>query len=624
MAKKEKECKYYAFDIETSRWNENNPNKSNLEFKFGYLLEFNKEFQIVNEYFIENIENDFWNRLLENDILKYVYIHNLDFDFLFTIESLAKQSNLNTEVKISAKIIEIRVQKEIEKIVKKEKVKKKEAIVIFRNTFVIWATSLSEIGKNIGIEKLENDKTFNSITEQDKEYCKRDCEIIVRFLEFWFQKISELYQTFNIEKNLTLESITLTISATAKKLALEMNKGLEFLNNFKDFDEKFRPFYFGGRCEVFDFNIKEVYYYDINSLYPFICINHEMPTFPLFLRKGSEIDSNTIAVFAYVQENESFAPVIPERIENKVIFRNGVKYALLQIEEYEYLRTRPNTKILIKETVQSQKAFLFKHLQKLYDMRMQFKKDKNPFQIVCKLLMNCSYGFCGTKRERESMELLQTDSINPKNQDNLIIMENEILEIKKETKEIDTIRTNVFIALRITALARLFLTKILHKVHENGYRVHYCDTDSVICEKNPACDGLLGNELGQFKIENEGLFVGVAPKMYLIVKEKDIEIRAKGLHANNINELKQYFNEGIVFVRPCKLKEMLREGTLIPFQIKGTKRLQTFYDKRIIQDNLTTQAMNEMDDIKEIERQNMFFIQKNIEFIEKLKEVKNE
>lgn len=603
---KNREEQFFALDLETSQWSPELANKSKLEFKFGYLLQFDEEFKIINEHYFEKIDSDFLDLILgTKEVKKYIYVHNLDFDFLFLVKSLMDMEKfLVSEIKTSGKIIEIRI-KEKAGFDKVKGIERYRVLTIFRNTFCLWSSSLKEIGQNIGIQKLENDKKFENITEQDKAYCRRDCEIIVRFLEFWKRAVEHIYDLVGIPFNRTLTQITLTITSVAKKIFLDYNNQNPRLENkiltsYDEFDEKFRQYYFGGRTEVFDFNFegKSVVYYDINSMYPYICVNYKLPYGRFKMIEGFVESKHTIGYIANVIENEKI-PLIPIREGQKVLFTNGLKKnVLLQKEEYEYLLTRKNTKIQVLTTILSLQEYLFPYFKELYKLRQEYKKNKNPFHNVLKLVMNSSYGFMGINKDREEIVIEEIEEINKEEMNleeinNLEITENSAYTIQKKEKHIKSIENNVFIATRITALARLTLTKIIHELTDNGYKVYYCDTDSIMAEESPIFKKYHGNELGQMKLEKEGVCYPFAPKMYLFFSEKDEDIKLKGANCKNLKEFFDYTEDGILSVRPCKIKGMVNNGVNEPFQINMIKKMQSFFDKRIVKQDGTTEPINE-------------------------------
>ena len=112
----------------------------------------------------------------------------------------------------------------------------------------------------------------------------------------------------------------------------------------------FRQFFFGGRCEVFDFNIWErVFDYDKNSLYAYIMQKY---TFPIHLtmvkieKPYDKIrDKDFVGIEATIEE-KGYLPLMPERIEKRLMFREGIKKVFMFKEEVDYLLSINQIKII--------------------------------------------------------------------------------------------------------------------------------------------------------------------------------------------------------------------------------------------------------------------------------------
>jgi len=90
--------------------------------------------------------------------------------------------------------------------------------------------------------------------------------------------------------------------------------------------------------------------------------------------------------------------------------------------------------------------------------------------------------------------------------------------------------TSIIIPLIINARARIFLLELIHNLESQGYTVYYCDTDSIVVDKLLP-DNLVGNDIGQFKLEHtvsKGYFI--SGKLYkLFNTDGSIKTVNKGL-----------------------------------------------------------------------------------------------
>jgi DNA polymerase elongation subunit (family B) len=88
-------------------------------------------------------------------------------------------------------------------------------------------------------------------------------------------------------------------------------------------------------------------------------------------------------------------------------------------------------------------------------------------------------------------------------------------------------------AIAITAYSRMFMFETIYKMIDQGATIYYMDTDSIVIDK-PIPEELIGNDIGQFKLEHkikEGYFI--APKLYAFKTLDNEEIvKAKTIGSN--------------------------------------------------------------------------------------------
>lgn len=115
------------------------------------------------------------------------------------------------------------------------------------------------------------------------------------------------------------------------------------------------------------------------------------------------------------------------------------------------------------------------------------------------------------------------------------MLNNLINNKESETSNKDV---SIVIASAVTSYARIFMSKVKLDILEKGNLIYYSDTDSIITNK-PLDPGLIGEELGKFKLEHNvqrGYFI--SSKTYLLVSEKGkgIVVKAKGVNDKSLNE----------------------------------------------------------------------------------------
>jgi DNA polymerase elongation subunit (family B) len=288
-----------------------------------------------------------------------------------------------------------------------------------------------------------------------------------------------------------------------------------------------RASYRGGRTEVIKrgSNDKKVFYYDINSLYPYVMFVNRFPyNFNngngRFLKRTSvNLDYEGVAR-ALVSIDHELPPIGVKRVlEDKyerLVFPVGKILSWFTYPELRYVEENGYGRIeKVYEALEYRVwCYPFKeYIKDLYGYRLKHKEDKYLNKIF-KLLMNSLYGKFGE---------YNTSKI-------LILTSDGIKEIKPE--EISKFRKyhNVIWASYITAYGRLELHR---RFREAGFNtVYYCDTDSLITSTQLPT----GENLGELKLEGwaepyEAVFI--RSKFYIF----DDTIRVKGftLSDSNVN-----------------------------------------------------------------------------------------
>lgn len=591
---------YATLDIETPKWSE-----SNLELKitFGYICYFQDNrarkvrFYTPSQLFT-SIEA-FYYKFKKSYL---IFTHNLDFDYKFLMQYVLE--NYESSVMDNGNMFSIKIYKKI----KDKKVK----ICEFRNSLRLFPMKLKDLGSAIKLAKIEQDYD-ESESEKYHKYCIRDNYIIMKALKYLVKFFNDLTYPLEIEKmNLSFPSIAYKVFHyfnSEFNYTDEKSRTKNQLTNIANWiNDYFREFYFGGRTEVLDFNIfREVAYLDFNSLYTYIMTGLKFPKPKYWKVKDYRTTENTFAIFCEIDESEENIPIIASKLNGKLVFLASKKESLLTIEEYNYISSnRPNTRIIIKERWECDGWITpFNYMKDLYEKRVRFKKQGNPFELFIKLLLNSTYGKFAERPEKTSVEFYDVTKITKdfakeklskakthKFVGNTLIIYNEF--------KVPRMNINVPFAHRITANARLELVKMIDKLNKLGIKVIYCDTDSVVIDTSKLREVktiLSKSELGKLKIEKiYAGFCALAPKEYLFVEKFEFKQKAKGLSDCSLYDY--YFNE-VQFVRPIKYREAIKRNIDFKNAIIVKKHKNTFYDKRIINNDFTTKPIKTLDDITE-------------------------
>lgn len=610
-----RKAKIIVFDCETERFEENNGKP--IEFRFACFYD-GQTYKIIKgrEAFDKYIQELALGK--ENVIL---IAHNLMFDFSYCILPLLKAGLIIKPVENGGKLLFAKAGKEV-----KRKIKKKdgteeirdgfESWIEFRDSFALFQCSLKELGKSVGLDKIEHNKQWKEeLSEADIEYCKRDCEIVYlalqKFKDFLSNELHEQVEMQDIPPTTASCSWKLfkfhnTRIRISKKTGREEKVCDYILKNEPINDMFLKKFYSGGRVELFNMELaKHVSYNDINSLYPFVMITNGFHKPPYFIKDYAEkLDENnpkTIGFFALIDESKEQYPLIPIHYESGLYFPACKKQTFIFIEEYEYLKKR-GIPMELKATLyaSSKPEKVFSYLERFYEM----KKKKDSLSYFYKILMNATYGRFGIDLEKDNIRIIpieQADLTQPE----IEIIDLNLPYVKFHKKEEIRFERNLVIACKITALARLEITKAIHKLTENGIKVYYCDTDSIVCEKNDILD--YGKELGQFKEEHVfEWFQALGNKEYIArINESDYLLKLKGVHTDNLQALFDYHSDGVKQLNVSKIKTMIRNGWLdLPRNMLLIKKSQTTYHKREILKDYSTKPLKGFSELKKIEEEN--------------------
>ena len=604
---------FYTMDIETIK-NEGKINPYLICAFNGqdYITSFNKD--------PKKLFTTFFDQLLSNidkANTAIVYAHNLSgFDGIFMLRHLFTYGKV-TPLLFNGKLISIKVKigdkkSEIKTIIFKDsllllplslrklckafKVDTPKGYFPFLLTNIFYTGVLPKFEYWTGISLdvydslcKENKAKFWSFQQEAIKYCKLDCkclhEILIKFNELIFNEFK-----INVHKPLTLPALAMKIYKThymPKNTIYQILGRPEF---------NIRKSYTGGAVDVYKPHNKlsgfltlvkskfiKLFYYDVNSLYPYVMATFEMPIGKPIAFNGDirKIDPNAFGFFNCKIYSPSYLehPILQRRIKTNTGYRtiaglgswegwisstemdNAVKYGYTFeiLNGYEF-----------------NKANIFKdYITKLYNLRLEYEKG-HAMNLIAKLLMNSLYGKFGMKLEStevvmydistdNGLESLQQDietfgeSINDfiKIDNNLLIIRNSMASLlyNQELDMFHGLDVNIAIASAITAGARVHMS-----IFKNNpdFNLYYSDTDSIVIDQ-PLQGKFVGSKLGQVKLEhtiNKAVFL--APKVYGFVDIEGKEfIKIKGITHEKASNLQ--FNDLELLLIKDSAKEIIQE-----------------------------------------------------------------
>ena len=457
--------------------------------------------------------------------------------------------------------------------------------VYFKDTLNHWKISVAEMGKRIGLEKLEGD-LFSRRKKPTKEElirrCQRDSEITRRFVEV----MTEKYESLGIEIKATIGATALNYYSKnyrkSPKDKIFTKKQLEFL----------KQGYYGGRTEIFYTKPVEgnILYHDFNSLYPSVMKKHIYPNIgrPYFTKKP-ELDINSKE---FLGPSEGIAhvevtspkldiPYLPYRAETgKLIFPIGTfsghwtYFELRRAREIGYRINKVHN--ALEFSFGTDRPFE-KFVSYLYQERLKSQNVKDSLMSdTTKLIMNNLYGKFA--QGNEITKLIPISKKEIKNGDT--ILGDQIL---RKTQGEYPLHTNYIWAALTTAYGRDELWQKMIEIENHWGRVIYCDTDSVIWHCKGQGDPLgSSTDLGALKLEKRLKYAYFkAPKLYCLIERRNqkAHYRAKGVPRK---VAKDFFLTGKAkFRRPTKLRESLRRKITANLWLLTEKEWRTEYDKRV-------------------------------------------
>lgn len=579
-----KDFKYTVFDTETIQnsviLEKKTKKKEKVKltkhdfYMIGYTL--------LNGKIICTKDADTFINFLERNKIKYIFAHNLAFDFRIIFPFL--KDKIEIEKIIPSNIFYVRT-----------KWKKTNYISHWISTTNFFRFSLAKLGAIFGIEKKEFDYRKIGISQYDdklKNYLKRDVEILYRIVK----ELIEFHKMFDIPFTITLSQMSFRIF---KKRFLKFNINNDRETNIIHLERKA---YYGGRVEIIRIKGKDIIGFDFNSLYPFVMRNNEYPI--QLLGKTTIQDENDlknylkkyflIAPNVYLRNVYDFIPLFPKKYNGKLIFPNGNFYTSLSQVELEnafgYL-TYPFPVLYYRKIDHLFTEFV----DYFYKKKIESEKNNDMVhRLFFKTVMNSLYGKFAQLSPSfnlldEKIDLIKDDIFYG---DLIDLDSNEKKIILKINDKFFVLEKNIIpsfnflpIAIHTTALARFHLWK--HMVLVQDY-LFYVDTDSLYINKDGIIflESMIGKELGKLKIERkfkEANFI--LPKTYIgILPSGKKYTKRKGIPKCAIEK-----NGEFEYNHFLGIKEQLRFYSLFNSVLMQSiaKRIQSIYDKRSRNGNIT-------------------------------------
>lgn len=496
----------------------------------NYNLDIKGEKEIIYKFWLWVMEQNIKNKKL------YIIAHNAKYDSLIlkTLEAF-KIFGYNIENFSFSQPFFI-TAKHINNITGE-----KQEITFFSSTN-IFQTSIKKLGKLLNMDKIEYDYYSNGINwKKAVTYCRRDVDILYYTYLHYFDVLKLIG---NMSDKITVASQSLEIY---KRFFLP-HDNIE-IHRIKELHKLERFGYKGGRCECFRIGkFKNVYSFDINSMYPYIMKNKDLPYKLKYTRSTMTvkelekfITDDTYYIYAecYIKtERRCFSKIYNKRL----CFPVGEYWEFLHHNEIKNALEHGEIIKVFNVCIYEKANLFYDYVNYFYNARRKYKEEKNDiYAYLFKLFLNSLYGKFGQKKIETICEKADIDYTG------------NILEITVEngekvyknwlyfngsryyTKTVGEAYSSFpIIAGAITAEARTLLYKYIEVCGiENMY---YCDTDSLFTneigkERLEKVGALSETELGKMKLEKFCDTLEIRNcKDYTYTEKKQEYIKRKGIN----------------------------------------------------------------------------------------------
>jgi hypothetical protein len=469
----------------------------------------------------------YMNYLCTKRGIGFVYFHNLSFDGVFLLSALSK---INPRYKFETLLLHGSIYKIDIHFSPQHKITIKCSYKLLPLGLDALAKSLvPHLGTKGQFDTtLVTAATYKDLYDQLLEYHSKD-------LLLTFYIVESAQKTFLKKYTVDINNVY-----SASGLAVKVYRTCFYdysknpIHYLSDNTEHFvRKGFYGGHVDVFKPFGENIFWYDVNSLYPFAMVDKQFPTGkPIYLKEGTH-KLQLENLFGYFEAtvyapSSLNRPVLPYRdSEGQLTFPIGTFKGIYFSEELKYY-----LKFGYKYQIHSgyhwntdQRSSPFDdYVKKLYASRLEAKASKNiAMDYFNKLLLNCLFGRLGINkltgkalivRQNELERVLQSNDIVDytyiDGSDCYIVNISTLNEHGLHTGSDKTL--NVACAAAITAYARITMSDYLV-----DYPVRYHDSDSLFLDC-PLPDSLVDPmKLGYFKFEgllSKAIFLG--PKLYCL------------------------------------------------------------------------------------------------------------
>ena len=281
----------------------------------------------------------------------------------------------------------------------------------------------------------------------------------------------------------------------------------------------------GGSTDMFiPYSDKPVYCYDVNSLYPYVMAEMDMPVGKITYFDGDilQIDPEAFGFFdvEITTPEDINIPILQThaRTDNgyRTISPKGTWRGMYFSEEIKNAR-KFGYKFKVLRGYRFEKAKIFKgYITELYSIKENSLKT-DAMYLISKLLMNSLFGRFSMDYKFNTNEIVSGENFDVMTKSNLFLIydfldlgeDNKLVTYEKfdlkrleqyenDFQESNSANVSIPISAAITAYARIHMSQF--KIPNQDFKLFYTDTDSIFIDK-PLDKSMIGKELGKMKLE---------------------------------------------------------------------------------------------------------------------------
>jgi len=375
------------------------------------LFMVNKDLLLSNRDEAINIMfKEYFELIKSPDYPKTIFIHNLgSFDgyFLYKYLLLLESENSDNFYKIGSiidkqhKFIEISLDK-----------------IKFRDSYRIFGVSLDKLCDNFGVKGKTSkyNPKFNTI--ELFNYPK----LLKSFMIYSIQDSRSLYQALFSAQNIYFDEYKQDITQVHSTSSLSMKifrkhfLGDKVIPILKHSEDKFiRKSYFGGATDYYKGYAENVYYYDVNSLYPY-AMKKPMPHELISIEDKPTLNGFFGFLEVEVECNDNVTrPVLPVKFQDKTLYPYGKWIGTYFSEELKAVEKLGYIIKPIKGYRFSSINLFDDYIDHFYDIK---KKSAGSQRFIAKMHLNQLYGLFG-----RSLETITTQNVYKDDLPNFLLKE---------------------------------------------------------------------------------------------------------------------------------------------------------------------------------------------------------